>query len=384
GGDTDRVEIRVQDSGVGIAADRLPHVFDRFYQVDSSHTREHEGSGIGLALVKELVEMHSGNISVSSEEGRGSTFRVTLPMGKDHLKPEEIVATAETVTRVRADSDLQSWEQPESLTVNLENASSARAIDDENIILLVEDHADFRTYLREYLQPQYRVIEAKDGTEGLECAMETVPDLVISDVMMPKMNGYELCAALKADERSSHIPVILLTAKAGEEDKIEGLETGADDYLRKPFDARELLTRVRNLIALRKTLRQRFMKQIVLKPSEVAVMPADAVFLEKALAVVEEHIADEEFDVEVLQRKVGMSRTQLHRKLRALTNQSTTEFIRFIRLQRAADLLQQDSGSIAEIAYMVGFSSQAYFSRRFQEQYGVTPKSFAMQKDSKD
>ncbi|MFQ5639709.1 MAG: two-component regulator propeller domain-containing protein [bacterium] len=377
------VTITVVDTGIGIAADRLPNIFDRFYQVDGSHIREHEGSGIGLALVKELIEIHTGSISVTSEEGKGTTFTITLPMGKKHFKPEEIVATSVTVTPVQADFDLHSFESLKDTEAVVELEPYGAELDDDNIVLVVEDHADFRTYLREYLEPPYKVIEAKDGTEGLQCALDVIPDLVISDVMMPKMNGYDLCTALKTDERSSHIPVILLTAKASDEDKVEGLETGADDYLRKPFDAKELVARVKNLITLREKLRQRFIKEVVLKPSEIAVTPADEVFVKKVLAVVEEYLADEEFNVEVLQRKVGMSRTQLHRKLKALTNQSTTEFIRSIRLQRGADLLQQKAGSIAEIAYMVGFSSQAYFTRCFQQQFGMTPKTFAKQQKSK-
>jgi YesN/AraC family two-component response regulator len=226
------------------------------------------------------------------------------------------------------------------------------------------------------LEPAYRVLEAANGEEGLAAALEAIPDIVISDVMMPKMNGYELCSRLKTDERTSHVPVILLTAKADQPDKLVGLETGADDYLGKPFDRHELVARVKNLIALRRKLRERFTKQIVLKPSEVRVENQDEAFLKKIMTIIEEHLGDEDFDVDLLCRSVGMSRAQLQRKLKALVNQSPMELVRTMRLERAADLLRQNAGSIAEIAYQVGFSSQAHFTRSFHEHFGAPPSEY--------
>jgi DNA-binding response OmpR family regulator len=217
------------------------------------------------------------------------------------------------------------------------------------------------------------VLEARDGAEGVEKARESVPDLIISDVMMPTMDGYELCKTLKLDERTSHVPVILLTAKAGQENKIEGLETGADDYLTKPFDAKELLVRVKNLIELRWKLRERFSVGQALKPGEIAVTSIDDTFLRKAMGVVEKGLGDETFSVEDFAREVGMSRSQLHRKLTALTGQSPSDFIRYMRLHRAMELLRKSAGTVSEVAYAVGFSGVSYFTKCFREQFGTLP-----------
>lgn len=240
----------------------------------------------------------------------------------------------------------------------------------------MEDNADVRTYIRQYLEPSFKVIEAADGVEGVQMALESIPDLIISDVMMPKRDGNELCRILKTDEKTSHVPIIMLTAKADSESKVHGLETGADDYLIKPFDSKELLARVHNLIKQRQQLRERFSREIVLKPQDIAITPMDEVFLNKVKAVVEAHLSDEDFEVEILGHKVGMSRSQIHRKLKALTNQSASQFIRSMRLQRAVELLKQDAGTVAEIAYQVGFGSQAYFTKCFHEQFGCSPKEY--------
>jgi signal transduction histidine kinase/DNA-binding response OmpR family regulator len=398
------IEITIADTGIGIPSDELPRVFDRFYQVDSSQTREHEGSGIGLALTKELVELHHGTISVRSEVGKGTEFTVRLPLGREHLKDEEVVEGGErqptteslriplerdevrhgkkdeTSTDGRAISHPDQIVPPSRiphesgiLDSGTSSLESTPRNDGKPLVLVVEDNADVRAYMREYLVTDYDVQEAHDGAEGIEKAREIIPDLIISDVMMPKKDGYELCKALKLDEKTSHIPIILLTAKAGTENKIEGLETGADDYLTKPFDAKELLVRVKNLIDLRRKLRERFSVGQVLKPGDIAVISIDDAFLQKAMAVVEQRMGDEEFGVEQLRDELGMSRTQLHRKLTALTNQSAGDFIRYMRLQRAKQLLEQDAGNISEIAYQVGFNSVAYFTKCFREQFGVVP-----------
>ena len=263
------VAITVSDTGTGIPREQLEMIFDRFYQVDESQTREHEGSGIGLALVKELVELHHGMIDVKSEVGKGTEVTVRLPLGRSHLKDEEIVEApaAPGPTRYKSESSLT--EQP--IGDAKDEEGSVVAGDQRPIILVVEDNADVRSYIKSFLVPTYQVLEARDGGAGIEKALETVPDLVISDVMMPKKDGYEVCKALKLDEKTSHIPIILLTAKAASENKIEGLEIGADDYLVKPFEPKELLARVKNLIDLRRKLRQRFSAGQVLKPGEITV-----------------------------------------------------------------------------------------------------------------
>ncbi len=368
------VDIVVSDTGVGIPEAELPLVFERFYQVERSRARE--GIGIGLALVKELVDLHHGEIHVESQEGKGTTFIIRLHTGRAHLAPEEIVESRvvpalETQLTSATNLEVDGLDDDPAVDEAVEEP------DDETTILIVEDHADVRTFLREHLQRHYRVVEAQHGSEGLEKALALLPDLVLSDVVMPQMDGYELCRALKTNEQTCHIPVVLLTAKTMREDKLFGLETGADCYLMKPFDALELLVQVRNLINQRRQLRERFSGPVVLKPAEMGVTPMDEAFLTKVLTVIQSNLQDASFDVERLGREVGLSRSQLHRKLRALTNQAPTLLIRSIRLQRAAELLAHKTGSVAEIAYFVGFNSQAYFAKCFRDQFGCSPKEYA-------
>jgi len=245
-------------------------------------------------------------------------------------------------------------------------------------LLVVEDNDDLRSYMRFYLEEDYLVLEAVDGVAGLESALVEIPDLVISDVMMPRMDGYEFCRRLKADERTSHIPVILLTAKAAMEDKLEGLGLGADDFLTKPFDPAELMVRVKNLILQRRELREHFLREIQLSP---VTFPPESIsmdeqFLHKAMKVVEEHIPEEGFTVEPFCDEMAMSRMQLHRKITALTGQTAGEFIRNLRLRRAAELIRNNAGTIAEIAYDTGFSSPSYFTECFRKYYGMSPKEY--------
>ncbi|MFQ5865284.1 MAG: ATP-binding protein [bacterium] len=373
GGQRGVVEITVRDSGTGIPPERLERIFDRFYQADDLYTSEQGGSGIGLALTKELVELHHGEIQVTSELGKGSTFIVRLPLGKEHLKPEEIVEPASIIAHPES-----SIQHPES-TIEYPESSIRKATSslERPVILIVEDNADVRTYIRDYLGKDYEITEAIDGEQGFKKSVNAIPDLIISDVMMPKLDGYELCRKLKTDERTSHIPVILLTARAGGQSKVEGLETGADDYIIKPFDARELQVRVKNLIEQRRKLRERFAKEITLQPKDIAITSMDAQFLQKAMDVVEQNLSDPEFSTDMFAKQVAMSRMQLHRKLRALTDHSAHGFIRAYRLKRAAQLLQHQAGTVTEICYDVGFSSLSHFSKAFREQFGQSPSAFA-------
>jgi signal transduction histidine kinase/DNA-binding response OmpR family regulator len=376
-------EIVVSDTGVGIPRAEMPRVFERFYQVSGG--RRSEGIGIGLALVKELVDLHHGDVQVDSVEDRGTTFTVRLPTGAGHLQAEELVENSTSLGDQAATAPEVAWLEDESAEdVITTVAETVDHVEDETSVLVVEDHVEVRTFLRDHLQRHYRVIEAQSGSEGLDAAMSALPDLVISDVVMDGMDGFELCRALKTHEKTCHIPVILLTAKTTRDDRLHGLETGADCYLTKPFDALELLVQVRNLIDQRRQLRERFSAPVVLKPSEMAVTPMDEVFLTKVLTVVQGHLQDPAFDVERLGREVGLSRSQLHRKLRALTNQPPTLLIRSIRLQRAAELLAHKTGSVAEVAYFVGFNSQAYFAKCFREQFGCSPREYAQSTVSSD
>lgn len=361
-----QVEITVADTGVGIPEDRVHHIFDRFYQVDATSTREHEGTGIGLALTRELVELHRGEIKVRSSETEGTTFTVCIPVQKQAFANADLDSSpAAPLT-----PDLEAPVHPaESQTSDPEPEIK----EDAAIILVVDDHADVRSYVRMHLQPTYQVIEAENGETGLNRAIETIPDMIISDVMMPKMDGYQLCEALKTNEKTSHIPVILLTARAGEKDKLAGLETGADDYLTKPFNSKELNVRVDNLIQLRRKLQDRFRKEGLLQPRDIAIPSAEEAFLQKMMDILEKNLENEEFGVESLSVALFMSRRQLQRKIRALTGETPTDFIRSVRLQRAKKLLEQGAGSVSEVAFMVGFGSLPYFSTAFREKFGVPP-----------
>jgi signal transduction histidine kinase/ligand-binding sensor domain-containing protein/DNA-binding response OmpR family regulator len=361
------VDIIVRDTGIGIPDGELPHIFDRFYQVDASQTREQEGTGIGLALTKELVELHHGTISARSVVGEGSEFLLRFPLGSAHLKSDEIIVP-------RAGMGERIWVPLEAPGQHAPSDMGSQTPDGTHpIVLVVEDNVDVRTYVRQYLASTYKVIEAKDGKDGVEKARESIPDLIISDVMMPNMDGYELCKTLKLDEKTSHVPIILLTAKAGQENKIEGLETGADDYITKPFDAKELLVRVKNLIELRRKLREKFSASQVLKPGEIAVTSIDDAFLKKVMEIVEERLGEETFSVEDLALEAGMSRVQLYRKMTALTGLSPSDFVRYMRLHRAMALLKKNVGTVSEIAYTVGFNGVSYFTKCFRDQFGLLP-----------
>ncbi|MFB3041509.1 MAG: ATP-binding protein, partial [Candidatus Poribacteria bacterium] len=362
------LEVTIKDTGIGIPADRLPHIFNRFYQVDGSTTREHEGTGIGLALTKELVELHHGNIEVESKKGHGTTITVRLPIGKEYLNEEEIVSDTSDIKQPAT-----SIQQPASSIKEPATSIQQPASSSEDIILIVDDHPDVRKYIRKHLESEYQVIEAKDGSDGVAAATETIPDLVISDVMMPKMDGYQLCKALKTNEKTSHIPVILLTAKAGESDKLEGLEIGADDYLSKPFNSKELHARVHNLIEVRRQLRERFRREGLLQPREVEITSVEEAFLQKLMSVIEKNLAEEDFNPEALSNQLHMGLRQLQRKIRALTEQTPSDFIRTIRLQRAKQMLEQGAGTVSEIAYQVGFNDLSYFSKSFRKEFGRLP-----------
>ncbi|MBE9484214.1 MAG: response regulator, partial [Bacteroidetes bacterium] len=351
----DGINIIITDTGPGIPPDKVRHIFDRFYQVDNASSGDQEGTGIGLALTQELVKLHRGDILVESREGQGTSFTISLPKGNEHLKAEEI---AEAIKGDMKFDDII----PDVPLPGVDHQKADDIPEDENDkpqVLIVEDNDDLRSYIRSYLDEDYLVFEAINGALGLEKAINRVPDLVVSDVMMPKMDGYELCKKLKSDERTSHIPVILLTAKAAKEDKIEGLQTGADDFLTKPFDPAELQVRIRNLIEQRQKLRDYYLCEIKLSPcpDPAAARSMDEQFLKKAVGLVEENIADPELTVEVYGNMLAMSRMQLHRKITALTGQTAGEFIRNLRLQKAAQLILTQTATIAEIAYDTGFTS---------------------------
>jgi signal transduction histidine kinase/ligand-binding sensor domain-containing protein/DNA-binding response OmpR family regulator len=379
----DAARVAVRDSGPGIPSADLPHVFDRFYQVNEA-TQTQLGTGIGLALAKEVVDLHGGTLAVESQAGFGSTFTLTLPLGRAHLAPDQVDETAGP------------WAPGVSSTPLLaapggDGVSAAEQVvehsDDQTTVLVVEDHPEVRAYIRRHLEPAYHVLEAADGEAALALARTLLPDLVLSDVMMPKLDGLGLCRALRADPETDFIPVILLTAKAAPEDRLEGLAEHCDDYLTKPFDVAELRARIDNLIAMRKRLRERFrqagadgdtMAPSPLRlPAPADITSADDVFLKRVAEAVEANLGDEAFSVERLAEAVGVSRSQLHRQLRALAGQAPSDLIRTLRLERAAHLLAARAGTVSEIAYAVGFKSVGHFSDRFVDVYGCRPSSYA-------
>jgi len=359
----DRVKIIVMDTGRGIEVKHLDQIFNRFYQADSSSTRKHEGIGIGLALTKELVELHRGTIEVESGVEKGTVFTVHLKIGSRRRTPGA------------SKSELVISPSPEPYATKTLTEVVEHSIEDDSrpIILIVEDNVEVSNYIWQHLEKTYQVVTAVDGRDGVDKAMNLIPDLVLSDVMMPRINGYELCSILKTDEKTCHIPIVLLTAKAANESKIAGLETGADDYLTKPFNSAELLVRVKNLIAQRRLLREKFSKQIMLEPQGIAVSSLDEVFLKKLIELVETNIEDQGLSPEFMGKLLGMSVRQLQRKTRGLTGKSPNQLIRMMRLKRAKQLLDYDTGNIAEIAFQVGFNNLSYFSKCFREQFGVLP-----------
>lgn len=369
--------ITVTDNGRGIAPQYLDKLFNNFFQVDD-HGLQNTGYGIGLALSRNIVELHKGTLTVDSEpanaagEGR-TTFTVTLLQGKQHFAGARHVMLETTETPELVETPPQSPQ--------VEEKPSGQHF----TIHIVEDNPELRALVRQTFGDRYQVLESANGAEGLALATAQIPDLVISDVMMPEMDGLSFCYQLKTDERTSHIPVILLTAKSSQEDHVSGLETGADLYLTKPFSTRVLELNVRNLLASREKMRRRFSRQLQTGSQPVAgdAVPntVDTAFLEKVIQLVDEHMDDPEFGVDMLARKVAMSQPVLYKKLKALTNMSVNDFIKSLRLKKAAGLIRQKQHTVYEVAYMVGYNDRKYFSREFKKQYGKTPTDFAAAPD---
>ena len=368
------VTIKVSNSGERIPPEKLPHLFDRFYQADTNSTRAYEGTGIGLALVKELTSLHHGTVKVESSIDR-TTFTVSIPQSDEYLQENEKLTSSTPFV-----DDIIISDSIEKIQPDLENYQITDFTENDQVdkleVLIVEDNADLRTYIRSILESRYTVSEAVDGVDGLEKAEKQIPDLIVSDVMMPNMDGYELCSKLKSNIKTNHIPIVLLTAKASRENKLEGLEQGADDYLVKPFDEEELSIKIKNLINIREQLQKKYSDESWVKPKAIKVDSVQQKFMRQVKEALEKNMDNDQFSVEDLGAEIAMSRSQVHRKLKALTNHSATAFIRHYRLHRAAELLKQESGTITEIAYQVGFSSQTYFSSSFQELFGCSPSEF--------
>ncbi|MFY0654533.1 MAG: response regulator [Cyclobacteriaceae bacterium] len=377
----EHVMISVSDSGVGVPKEEAEYIFDRYYRINNKKETRNKGTGIGLSLTKELVELHQGRIGVFSEERNGAEFKIHLPLGKKHLKEEEIVEKSLMNSAPSidvGDNQIQLGGNANKIIDGMEEQMS-----DLPLVLVIDDHDDIRAYVKQVLEGEYQVIDAENGLCGLEKAKESIPDLIISDIMMSGIDGYEVCKKLKLDVKTSHIPVILLTAKASNESAVEGFEIGADYYITKPFNPKLLKLRVRNILKTRDQIRDQLLNKETLniEPKNVQIADKDQNFLNDAVAIVEKNMSNSEFLVDDLGKEMGLSRMQLYRKLKGLIGQSANEFTRSIRLKRAAQLLNQGVMNISEITYEVGFNDLQYFRDCFKKQYGVNPSEYANSSD---
>jgi signal transduction histidine kinase/ligand-binding sensor domain-containing protein/DNA-binding response OmpR family regulator len=382
------VLISVRDNGIGISTERQTKIFERFYKIRSNSDRLMRnigqlGSGIGLAYSQELAEMHHGKIEVESREGDGSIFTVILPIGKPL---NDVMADRAYTPGSDGRAALDLYHFLSETRVHVENDGIAHDDHSKNGVpklMVVDDEADVRDFIKRCLESRFLILEAADGTEAWEIVQKEIPDLVISDVVMPEMDGHGLCHVIKQTESTSHIPVILLTAWDTREQQLKGLHEGADDYIGKPFDTKILEARVNNLIHSRHQLQETYRKRILTEPSEVQVKSSEERFIRKAMQIVESNISNPDFDVSTFVSEIGMSRSVLYRKLQAVTGQSANEFIRFVRLKRSAQLLRLNAFTIAEVCYEVGFNDPQYFSKCFSKQFGMTPSEYAQRSGEK-
>jgi signal transduction histidine kinase/ligand-binding sensor domain-containing protein/DNA-binding response OmpR family regulator len=370
----DIATISVKDTGIGIPEEYRTKIFDRFYHIDDSSKRSQGGSGIGLALVKELVSLNNWNISVFSKVGEGTEFTIRIPLEK----PEEEIIEKGSDKLLTAFSALENNYDIYNLTTNSKTGQNEvnKDLPKKPVVLFVEDSNDVRNYVYDMLKANYDVFLAENASTGLELALSQFPDLIISDIMMPGMDGLEFCRRIKNDWQTSHIPVILLTAKVTEESRIEGLEKGADDYIVKPFNYKELTIRIRNLIEQRKILRDKFSKEINIQPDLMTINSLDREFIGKVLNILEKNLSNEEFNSDMLAQKIYISRRQLHRKLIAVTGYAPGEFIRIFKLKKAAKMLIENKFSITQIAMEIGFDSPAHFTRAFKKYFNCLPSDF--------
>ncbi|BDD09284.1 hybrid sensor histidine kinase/response regulator [Fulvitalea axinellae] len=365
----DEMRIIVSDTGIGIPAEKLENIYGRFFRaVDSDGEAEQTGSGIGLALTYDLVSLHLGTIDAESEVGKGTSFTVQLPTNagsypKESLvEPTESQPDSEPVVTVEEQEDSEHFQEKKQ---------------EKPLVLVAEDNQQLRGYITKSLKGEFRVLEAENGKIALDIAREKSPELILSDVMMPEMDGNELCAEIKSDADTSHIPVVLLTAYDTRSDRLKGFDSGADDYVAKPFDEDVLVVKLRNLVETRRNFRKRFLKDLDWQPEEEQKnLSFDDRFLGNAIGVVTKNLSDTDFSVEKMAGELGVSRSHLHVKLKALTGESASRFIRVIRLKEAARQLAQGVDNVSQIAYRTGFNSPAYFTKCFREHFGVTPKEY--------
>jgi len=361
----EEILLSVSDNGPGIQKSEIKNIFDRFYQVGQNKS---DGStGIGLALVKKFAELHKGSVSVVSEPGKHTEFTISLPKGKSHLKSEEILPEEATEKINIKRDNFFSTVKPERSKVSKKS---------EYCILIVEDNNEMNKYLQDLLEPLYITESVFNGSEGFEKAIKLQPDLIISDVIMPEIDGFELCKKIRATDATSTIPFIFLTAKSDEQFRLLGTQLGADDFLSKPFDPNLLLEKVNNILESRKKLQKQYSKSVRLEPSDIEITSAEEVFIEKTISVIEKNLQNSSFSSDLLATEMNMSSSSLYRKLKGLSGYSTAEFIRSIRIKRAAQLLADRSRTITEIAYDVGFNDVKHFRTVFQKQFSCSPSEY--------
>ena len=361
------VEISITDSGFGISSENLPKIFERFFQIKNEQS-SNNGTGIGLSLSANYISMHKGQLVVSSLKDNGTTFFIYLP-----IYQENTLKNPSNETEALKTYDYSF----ETISERVSQVKNDKTIDNqESLILIAEDNLDLLEFLEGSLSNHFRIAKAKNGKEALELALLIYPDIIISDIMMPEMDGIQLCEHIKNDIRTSHTPVILLTALSNIKDKISGIESGADAYIPKPFNEDFLIAQVNNLLNSRKKLRTLFASNQDVWDEDISYLNIDKKLLQKAINTVENNISNCDFTVEDFAKSLNLSRTHLHRKLKSLTNQSATEFIRNIRLKHAVNLLKSGNYRINEIGFAVGFNSHNYFTKAFKKQYRKSPRDF--------
>ena len=365
--------IKVEDTGIGMSAEDSAHAFEVFYQ---GHSSTFKGTGLGLALSKELIQLHHGNISIKSEKGIGTAFEVSLPLGKSHLQPEEILSEEPALINTYEDIKIYTTDmEPVSMMHDASTFSQK-----ENSILIVEDNDDLRAFLKKRLTNNYEIHEAENGEKGLSFAFDIVPDLIISDIILPGQNGLQITEILKQDIRTSHIPIILLTAKGSIEEQIEGIKLQADAFIVKPFNLQYLEETIKTLLKNRAVLREHYTSELPTETRSNSSNKIDRKFINEFTSVVENNISNENFSVDDLAKKIGISRVQLYRKVKALIGYNVNDYILTVRLQKAKFLLTNEDLSISEVAFKVGFSSPAYFSTVFKSKFSITPSEFKEKK----
>ncbi|NLE35470.1 MAG: response regulator [Bacteroidales bacterium] len=375
----------VKDTGPGIPAKEKEKIFERFYRSDGNVHKAAGGTGIGLYLVRKLAALHHGTVEVDSRPGRGSTFTVRIPVSRNAYSDSELADTnvnticaPGSASLTRAGSSANAVPDPAStqLAGNRQQKSLDNTPESRSCILIVEDNKELNSFIAGSLSKEWTVLEAFDGEEGFTAAIQNIPDLIVTDVMMPVTDGYELCRRIKQNEKTGHIPVIMLTARADRHSTITGLDCGADDYISKPFDMLELSIKIRNHLETSARIRDRYRRELLTAPDESAIPVPQDTLMQKVIDLMKEHIANPDFHVSSLCNELYISRTQLYRKIEALTGYSPAGLLRSIRLKTAAAMFRKGHNNVAQVMYRVGFSSQSNFARHFREQFGVNPSAY--------